>query len=231
MQAAVRIRPRPEAGRADVAASGISLSFSLDRVTEMYRLYVEDSLSLGQVGERFGLTRQRVSQLFQEAHLPARPRVRRGPRPASPARIEEARLALMAADRAAGCPLTEERYRALRARVDPSWPSPERVARVLGGGSWRRALADAGVPSFHEHQRSRADQRRDRIVALWATDRTVSEIADLLGMSPVSLRVQVSKMRKRGYELPERGGSRRPSDAGARLTGDERDRARFTARA
>jgi hypothetical protein len=53
-----------------------------DRVKEMYRLYTEDSLSLADVGAHFNLTRQRVSQLFQRAGLPARAhRVPKGSHP------------------------------------------------------------------------------------------------------------------------------------------------------
>jgi hypothetical protein len=181
------------------------------RVKEMHRLYVEESVSLAEVGIRFGVSRQRVSQLFKKADLPVRRRgAPKGPTPAPPlgAQIEAARAALEAADRAADCALTGAAYEGLRARLDPSWPSPSSVARILGDGSWPRALQAVGVATLHERQLARVALRRERLLSLWSGGLTRAEIADVLDTTPAYVTLEVCKMRRLGYELADRRGRR-----------------------
>jgi biotin operon repressor len=178
------------------------------RVKDMHRLYVEDSLSLEEVGTRFGVSRQRVSQLFQEADLPVRRPARKGPELPLEAQIEAGRAALEAADRAADGPLTEAGYEALRARLGPSWPSANGVARVLGDGSWPRALQAVGVETIREHQLARVALRRERLLSLWPGELTAAEIADLLETTPAYVSHEVSRLRGLGYELADRRGRR-----------------------
>jgi biotin operon repressor len=189
--------------RGSVAVAGVP-----GRVKDMHRLYVEDFLSLAAVGARFGVSRQRVSQLFQKADLPVRRRGPRGPAPSLEVQIEAAHAALEAADQAADCALTETAYEGLRARLNPSWPSANGGARVLGDGSWPRALRAVGVATLREHQLARVALRREQILTLWPGELTAAEIADVLDTTPAYVSHEVSRLRRLGYELADRRGRR-----------------------
>lgn len=170
---------------------------------KMYQLRVVESVSLAEVGKRFGVSRQRVSQLFKEAGLPVHSRARRRVRPHEE-KAAAARRALTAAGRAADGPLTADAYEVLRARRGSSWPAAGTVALLLGDGSWLRALQSVGVQTIREYQRTRFSRRREQIVAIWPSDLTCAQIADAVGTTPSYLRLEVCRMRKLGYDVPDR---------------------------
>jgi DNA-directed RNA polymerase sigma subunit (sigma70/sigma32) len=115
-----------------------------ERVRAMYALY-ETGVSLDEVGERFGVSAVRVSQLFRAERLPAR----RGPSPQTRARLDAKRLERvreMYAVYDTGVTYAEvgERFGISEERVCQlfSWAGlPSRRARgaVLGSGSGPRS--------------------------------------------------------------------------------------------
>lgn len=173
------------------------------RVQEMYWLHV-DGRTLQEVGRAYGVTRQRVSQLFQRASLPIVRRAAKPPKPVCEERQRVARAALADAARALDGPLSADRFEGLRARTGAQWPSAPTVAQTIGGGSWPRALAAVGVESVRENQLTRVARRRERIADLWAAGLTYAQIAGVLETTPGYVSVEVSKMRTLGYELPHR---------------------------
>ncbi len=178
-----------------------------DRVQEMYSLHVEGR-TLEEVGRHFGITRQRVSQLFQKASLPI---VRRAAKPRKGAREGEkriARVALKDAARAAHGPFSADTFEALRRGTGAPWPSAPVIARAIGEGSWPRALEALGIESVKGNQRARLARRRALIAELWAAELTYAQIAELLNTTPGYVSVELARMRKLGYQLADRRGRR-----------------------
>jgi DNA-directed RNA polymerase specialized sigma24 family protein len=174
-----------------------------DRVQEMYSLH-SGGQTLEEVGRSFGLTRQRVSQLFQEASLPI---VRRAAKPRKGAREGGKRIArgaLKDAARAAHGPFSADTFEALRRRTGAPWPSAPVIARAIGEGSWPRALEALGIESVKDNQRARLARRRALIADLWAGELTYTQIADVLETTPGYVSVEVARMRKLGYQLADR---------------------------
>lgn len=174
------------------------------RVQVMYRLHCEGR-TLEEVGHAFGITRQRVSQLFKDAGLPvvgraARPRVK----PDGETQRRIARAALEDAASTVEGPLSAETFDALRVRSGASWPSAHAIAGMIGEGSWPRAVEGLGIESVRENQLARVARRRALIVDLWAGELTCKQIADVLETTPGYVSVEVSKMRNLGYDLPHR---------------------------
>jgi hypothetical protein len=172
-------------------------------VREMYSLHA-DGRTLEEVGRSFGITRQRVSQLFQAASLPIVPRTAKPPKAASDRQRRIARTALENAAWAVNAPLSAGRFEALRLRTGASWPRAEAIADVIGEGSWSRALAALGIESARDHQRARLARRRKLIAALCTGELTYAQIADVMETTPGCISVEVARMRALGYELPNR---------------------------
>ena len=173
------------------------------RVQEMYALHVEGR-TLEEVGRTFGITRQRVSQLFQEANLPI---VGRAAKPRKGASAEEKRIARVALEDAAWAaqgPLSANTFEALRRRKKAPWPSARVIARAIGEGSWPGALAAVGIESVKDNQLARLARRRERIADLWAAGLTCAQIADELETTPGYVSVEVARMRGLGYQLADR---------------------------
>jgi DNA-binding CsgD family transcriptional regulator len=188
------------AAPAELARAGDGIP---QRVQEMYSLH-SGGRTLEQVGRSFGITRQRVSQLFQEASLPT---VRRAAKPRKGARERQkriARVALKDAARAVHGPFSADTFEALRRRTGAPWPSAPVIARAIGEGSWPGALEAVSIESVKDNRRARLTRRRALIADLWAREHTYTQIADLLNTTPGYVSVEVARMRKLGYELADR---------------------------
>ena len=173
------------------------------RVQEMYWLH-SGGRTLEEVGRAFGITRQRVSQLFQQASLPIVRRPAKPRKTASEKQQRIARAALENAARAAQGPLSAHTFEALRARTRAPWPSAPVIARAIGEGSWPGALRAVGIESVKDNQRARLERRRELIADLWTEELTCAQIADVLETTPGSVSVEVARMRALGYDLPGR---------------------------